>query len=166
VPRLLLVMVVLAVAVGARAGLAEPVEVGSDNMAPTLLRGDRVLLDKLTPLVGGVERGELVAFDGQGGLTLKRVVALAGDSVEIRDGELHVNGRRADEPWIDQRRIDGTWFGPVTVGAGQVFVLGDNRGGSIDSRSHGPVATDRLVGRVLVRLSPPVRAGRGRAPVT
>ncbi len=138
---------VLAAVLLVRAEVVEPVRVGSDSMAPTLRRGEHVLLDKL----GAVRRGDLVAFRSpqDGELTLKRAVAVAGQTVEIRDALLYVDGRLVHEPGIDADRIDGTYFGPVTVGPGQVFVLGDNRARSVDSRVYGGVPLDAVVGRAV-----------------
>ncbi len=72
----------------------------------------------------------------------------------MRDGRLFVNGKRVVEPYVVHAEVDGTYFGPVTVPEGQVFVLGDNRADSVDSRDFGAVGSDRLLGTVLVRLWP------------
>jgi signal peptidase I len=78
------------------------------------------------------------------------VVALAGDRVAIRDAALEVDDRPVIEPYVDASRIDGTYFGPVTIPRGTVFVMGDNRGSSIDSRDYGAVDLDQVFGTVLV----------------
>jgi signal peptidase I len=111
--------------------------VTSGSMSPTVRPGDRVLVDKLTPRFVDPGRGDLVTFHSpvNGDLLVKRVVAVAGDRVK--------------EPYVDYSRIDGTYFGPVTVPPDHLFVLGDNRFGSIDSRVYGPIATDAVTGRVL-----------------
>jgi signal peptidase I len=123
-------------------------------MRPTLRRGDDVLLDKLGPRLRDPRRRELVTFASpqDGALVLKRVVAVAGDTVEIRDAVLYVNDARVDEPEVDLAAFDATYFGPVCVPAGQVFVLGDNRAGSVDSRTYGGVDVDAVTGRVLFTL--------------
>jgi signal peptidase I len=77
----------------------------------------------------------------------------------MRDAALYVNNARVREPYVDHRSIDGTYFGPVRVPADTVFVLGDRRAGSIDSRAYGSVPVGALTGRVAVRLWPPVRTG-------
>jgi len=154
-------LVLAALAVGllllARTFVAEPMKIPSDSMAPTLRPGDQVLVDKLAYRDGDMPaRGDLVVFHDPrtAEITLKRVVAVAGDTVGIEDGSLAVNGRRPFEPYADQKAIDSVYFGPVTVGKGRFFVLGDNRANSVDSRSFGAVSTDRLIGRVLTRLWP------------
>jgi signal peptidase I len=153
--RVALLAVALLVLVLVRLFVAEPLRVDGASMAPTLRSGDVVLVQRL----GSVHTGQLlVLHDPQdGSLVVKRVVALDGQTVEIRDAYLYVDGVEVDEPYVDHSRIDGVYFGPVTVPAGEVFVLGDSRDGSIDSRVFGPVSVSAVVGRVLVRLWPPVR---------
>jgi signal peptidase I len=153
--RLVLLVVAALLLVTVRMFVAEPLRVDGDSMAPTLRSGDVALLRKFgTPHVGQV----VVLTDPQdGGPVVKRVVALGGQTVEIRDAYLYVDGAEVDEPFVDHSRIDGVYFGPVTVPAGDVFVLGDSRNGSIDSRIFGAVPASAVTGRVLVRLWPPVR---------
>jgi signal peptidase I len=136
---------------------AEPVAIPSDSMAPTLHPGDQVLVDKLGLRLTGVHRGDLVVFHrpSTGELMVKRVAALSGDEVGIEDGILVVNGQPVTERYLDQSRVDGVYYGPVTVAPGCVFMLGDNRANSVDSRTFGPVPAADLVGRVELRLWPP-----------
>jgi signal peptidase I len=96
-----------------------------------------------------------------GDLLVKRAVGLGGDRVAIEDGVLVVDGLVVCEPSIDPARQDGVWFGPVTVPAGEVFLMGDDRESSIDSRDFGPVPVADVVGRVGVRVWP----APGRLPV-
>jgi signal peptidase I len=130
----------------------EPLRVGSTSMSPTLSAGDQVLVEKVTrwwrpPLVH-----ELVVFrDPQHDeLVVKRVVARGGQTVGLEDGVLVVDGTAQVEPQVDVTRIDSTYFGPVTVPPDAVFVMGDNRGESIDSRTYGPIPVDDIVGRVAL----------------
>jgi signal peptidase I len=135
--------------------VAQPVRVSGDSMAPTLRSGDVVLVAR----PGGLRAGQLVLLRApdDGSTVVKRLVAVGGQTVEIRDAYLYVDGVRADEPYVDHDRIDGVYFGPSRVPAGSVFVLGDARNGSIDSRIFGAVPADRVTGRVVLRLWPPVR---------
>jgi signal peptidase I len=71
--------------------------------------------------------------------------------VALEDGVLHVDGVPQSEPGIDLKGVDSVYFGPVAVTEGAVFVMGDNRGDSIDSRTYGAIPIDELVGRVLFR---------------
>ena len=84
-----------------------------------------------------------------GGQTIKRVVAVAGQSVAIQDAELVVDGRTVDEPYVDHASIDGVYTATVTVPDGMVFVMGDHRETSIDSRAYGPIPTTAINGRLL-----------------
>jgi signal peptidase I len=126
--------------------------VGSESMSPTLATGDLVLVRHAQ---GPVHRGDVVAVeDPSGGAELvKRAVGLGGDEVSIEDGVLVVNGTPVCET-IDPDLIDGVYFGPETVPEGEMFLLGDHRDGSIDSRTYGTLSTDRLVGFVDARVWP------------
>ncbi|GAA2720389.1 signal peptidase I [Cellulomonas aerilata] len=132
----------------------EPLTVASPSMEPTLDVGSTVVVDKLTHRWRGVDVGDVVVFTDpeDGDDAVKRVVALAGQTVALRDAVLHVDGVAVDEPQVDLSRIDGTWFGPVTVPEASVFVLGDSRGVSIDSRTYGSVPLDAVEGRVIAAI--------------
>jgi signal peptidase I len=162
-PRaLVVVLAVVAIALVLRAFVAEPFSIPSDSMSPTLTRGDHVLVDKLAYRGGGEPRaGELVVFHapGTGDIMLKRVVAVGGQTVGIEDGLLVVDGRKPREPYADADAIDSVFFGPVRVPEGSVFVLGDNRLDSKDSRSLGAVPADEVIGRARARIWPPSRWG-------
>ena len=139
-----------------RAAALEPVQVSSASMEPTLHVGSTVLVDKLSIHWRHLAPGDLVIFtspdDGED--TVKRVVALAGQTVSLDDAVLHVDGVAVDEPQVDLSRIDGTYFGPVTVPQGSVFVLGDARDVSIDSRTYGAIPLRDVAGRVLATIPP------------
>ncbi|MFM6851313.1 MAG: signal peptidase I [Terrabacter sp.] len=161
--------------------VVQPVRVASDSMSPTLTPGDQVLLlkqpwagpvargdvvvldgsrwsDRATAAAssGGAvglspERVDAAVRAVRGTSMVKRVVGLGGDTVELADGALVVNGTSMVEPFVDLESVDGVWFGPVTVPADAVFVLGDARGGSVDSRDLGAAGLDAVEGRVLGR---------------
>ena len=142
--------------------VVEPFYVPSGSMEPTLKPGDRVLAAKSAYRFSNPHRGDLVVFKDPRNPEedlIKRVVGLPGDTVAIRDAVLYINGQREMEPYVDYPMIDATYFGPVKVPAGKVFVMGDNRGNSVDSRSFGPVPEDNLLGKVFMRFWPPGRAG-------
>ncbi len=95
-------------------------------MEPTLHPGSVVLVDKIGPRLRGVHREDVVVFASpqDGRESVKRVVAVAGQQVAIRDAELYVDDVLVVEPQVDHSRVDGLYFGPVTVPDGAVFVLG------------------------------------------
>ncbi|WP_454811303.1 signal peptidase I [Paenarthrobacter nitroguajacolicus] len=139
------------VMLAARLWLVEPLIVSSDSMEPTIASGAVVFLFKPGVATGGLESGVVVAFASpvDGRTVIKRVVAQEGQSVAIRDAELYVDGVAVPEPFVDHGRIDATYFGPQKVPPGSVFVLGDNRGVSIDSRDFGAVPVKAIQGILL-----------------
>jgi signal peptidase I len=153
--RIALLAAAALVLVLVRAFVAEPVRVAGDSMAPTLRSGDVVLVNRIGhPRVG---QPLLLRDPSDGRPVVKRLVAVGGQTVEIRDAYLYVDGVPVDEPYVDHSRIDGVYFGPSTVPEGSVFVLGDSRDGSIDSRVFGPVRADAVTGGIVLRLWPPMR---------
>ncbi|MEU4090563.1 signal peptidase I, partial [Streptomyces aureus] len=136
----------------------EPVRVESTSMEPTLRAGDHLLVDDRAYDHAPPRRGDLVVFDGSGTPLVKRVVAVGGDTVAIEDGVLEVDGRLVREPTVDPATVDGMYYGPSRVPDGTVFVLGDNRRHSVDSRQFGPVPVTKVTGRVVLRWWP--RSGR------
>lgn len=142
--------------------------VGSGSMIPTLkvghgtLQKDRVLINKLAYDFGEPRRGDIALFEnveGGGDDLIKRVIAVEGDTVEIRHGTLYVNGKRRAEPYLKRRPKDLRSFGPETVPEDHIFVMGDNRALSYDSRYFGPVPEDKLIGEAVLRYWPVDRVG-------
>ena len=134
-------IVILALLLGLRLWVVEPLAVSSTSMEPTVSRGSTIFVLKFHPSADALTAGRLVVFSNpeDGHPTIKRVIAVGGQQVAILDAILYVDGFRVSEPFVDHSRIDGTYFGPVTVPMGRVFVLGDNRAVSIDSRDFGAV---------------------------
>jgi signal peptidase I len=130
------------------------------SMFSTLDEGDRVLVNKLSYRLGDVDRGDVIVFERPANVTdteikdlIKRVVALPGETVEGRDGAVYVDGRRLKETYLD----DGTEtsdFPAKKIGEGKLWVMGDNRTNSEDSRVFGPIDDDLVVGRAFVRVWP------------
>lgn len=136
--------------------VVEPVRVRSDSMEPTVPSGAVLLIDKVTLRARDPHRGEIVvASDPRTGASIvKRVVAIGGDSVGIDNGQLVVNGVKIVEHYINNDGMDGFYFGPDVVPPGHVFLLGDHRATSEDSRAFGPVDVDAVDGRLLATLWP------------
>ncbi len=154
----------VAVALVLRAFLFQAYWIPSESMDATLMTNDRVLVNKISYDVHAVHRGDVVVFertDAQPGEIrdlIKRVIALEGETIEGRANQLFINGELLIEPYlaIDELTTD---FGPVTVPDGHVFMMGDNRDESFDSRFFGTVDADRIVGRAFVIFWPFSRAG-------
>lgn len=163
------VLLVLVGVVGSdlvRSCVAEPYTVASTSMEPELKDGNRLVVDKLAYRFGEVGRGDVVVFDTSrvsdetvplGETLVKRVVGLPGETVQAVDGVVLVDGVPLPEPSPGTPKTPS--FGPVQVPDGSVFVLGDNRVVSIDSRTFGPVPADAIIGRVDAVLWPPGDAG-------
>jgi len=156
-PGVLLVLVLvgaLLVGLVVRSFVLRPLTVSSTSMEPTLCPGDRVLVDLWDPDIDDLSRGDLVALrPGRSEVpVVKRVVGLPGDEVKIKDALLYVNDQLVDEPYVDHKAIDALFYGPVVVPGDSFLVLGDARAVSIDSRVYGPVAADRLIGTVAMRI--------------
>jgi signal peptidase I len=137
----------------------------SESMVPTLQKGDRVLVNRISYKLHDVNRGDVVVFERPPGLPdtsikdlIKRVIGLPGDTVEGRNGRIVINGQYLNEPYLGANVITST-FGPVKVGDGMYFVMGDNRQASEDSRVFGPIAEKLIVGRAFVKIWPLNRIG-------
>lgn len=132
----------------------------SGSMEETLQVGDRVLVNKLSYQFGDIDRGDIVVFHkpenaGESEVDdfIKRVIALPGETIRTLDGIVYIDDRPLSEPYLEPGVVT-TSLEPVTVPDGYVFVMGDNRGSSRDSRFFGPVPTDSIVGEAFVRLWP------------
>ena len=130
-------------------------------MEPTLVPGERVLMDSAWYRLSSPKRGDIIAFrtseDKKASIHIKRVIALPGETEQIRDGQILINGEVYNEkdefPAITNAGLASE---PITVGKGQYFVLGDNRNNSEDSRHNGMglVDSDRIVGKLWFTISP------------
>ena len=131
--------------------LVEAVRVRSDSMSPSYQAADVVVVDKITYRFRDPRIDEVVVTeDPRTGQTIvKRVVAVGGDSIGIDDGRLVRNGQVVFDATVDNDNMDGYFHGPVVVPEGEVFLLGDNRDTSLDSRSFGTVPVDDVQGRVV-----------------
>lgn len=152
------------VALVLRAALFQAFWIPSESMETTLLINDRVLVNKLSYRLHDVHRGDVVVFvrredePGQYRDLIKRVIGLPGDTVQARENVVSVNGSTMVEPYLDPG-ITTSDFGPVVVPEDQVFVMGDNRNDSYDSRNFGTIEEDRIVGRAFVLFWPVNRLG-------
>ncbi|WP_326557152.1 signal peptidase I [Micromonospora sp. NBC_01796] len=129
--------------------------VASTSMEPSLRVSDRVLVDRLGFRLSHLNRGDVVLFRQPGDATsLQRVVGLPGDLLSCAGGRLHRNGVPAEEQYLRAGAEVVTDCEPVTVPEGAVYVMGDDRAISRDSRTYGPVSDGDVTGRVVTRLWP------------
>jgi signal peptidase I len=135
--------------------LAQATRVYGSSMEPNLHTDQRLVVEKVTYRLHGPRRGDVVVLrmpDRGPELLIKRIVGLPNEIVEIRNGTLYVDHQPLDEPYLV--RSTGSTYGPTLVPDGNVFVMGDNRGASNDSRVFGPVPIDRIVGRAWLSYWP------------
>jgi signal peptidase I len=135
--------------------VAQAMVIEGPSMRPNLNYGQRVMVEKITyRFFHGPRRGDVVIVDvpGEGEPLIKRVVALSGERVEVRGGQVWINGELLEERWATHQ--GGPNYPSTLVPPLHVFVLGDNRGSSRDSRSFGAVSVDRLVGRAWLLYWP------------
>lgn len=150
----------------------------SESMVPTLKINDRVLVNKLSYRLHDVNRGDIIVFERPEGESndqvkdlIKRVIALPGESLVINDNKIYINGQQLAEPYLPAGTINtpgpggATWThkcttdDPCVVPEGTVWVMGDNRTNSKDSRYIGPIPEDKIVGRAFVTVWPFDRIG-------
>ncbi|MDQ3916088.1 MAG: signal peptidase I [Actinomycetota bacterium] len=179
-----LVVIAFVVALLIKTFLLQAFYIPSASMEPTLVEGDRVLVEKVSYRFGEPARGQVVVFEKEfvsltppeddpfwediasalkglfgfptGGTQdfIKRVMAIEGDTIEGREGKVYVNGEPVDEPYLAEG-TETSAFGPVEVPDGMIFVMGDNRGNSDDSRAFGPIPVEEVVGHAFLLLWPP-----------
>jgi signal peptidase I len=148
--------------------LAQATRVEGQSMEPNLHTDQRIVVEKLTYRFQSPERGDIVvlkSLDGSRELLIKRVIALPGETVEVHGGEVWINGQPLDEPYLD---VDGLCQVPQmslcemssrTVPEGHIFVMGDNREHSNDSRAFGAVPFENIVGHAWLSYWPPEKIG-------
>jgi signal peptidase I len=135
--------------------LAQPTRVHGQSMEPNLHTDQRLVVEKISYHLHGPRRGDIVVFDiadQSDELLIKRVVGLPGETVEIRNGQVFIDGTPLDEPYLIQKTRGR--LAPVTVPPLHVFVLGDNRSFSNDSRSFGAVPIENILGRAWLSYWP------------
>ena len=184
-----LIFVALAVAILVKTFVIQAFYIPSESMVPTLEVGDRVFVSKFMFDGGDVARGDVIVFEnpnpgelpdrsgvssvlhwlGEGiGLAqpenedfIKRVIGLPGETIEIKENVVYIEGEPLDEPYLtEEARSSNGDLEPTTVPDGEVFVMGDNRGNSADSRyGLGTVPLDLVIGKAFVLIWPPSHVG-------
>jgi signal peptidase I len=127
------------------------------SMEPNVHAGQYLFIDKLLYGWGEPRRGDIIVLrppDAPGEIYLKRVIGLPAETVQVVAGVVLINGQALEEPWVLRPFPQSNW-GPAKVGDNELFVLGDNRPGSRDSRYFGMLTDDRVVGRAFLCYWPP-----------
>lgn len=160
----LLVLLAFALAQGIKAFIVQPFVIPTGSMRPTIMEEDRVLAEKISyRFIRDPQVGDIVVFDdpmSQHPQLIKRVIATAGQTVDIRDDVVYIDGEPLDEPYVHGKpTVPGTVPLPVTVPEGQVWLMGDNRPNSGDSRFFGPRPVSTVRGRAFWTYWPPTRFG-------
>ncbi len=148
--------------------IAQSFLVQGASMEPSLHNGERLLVDKVTYRLREPRRGEIIVFrypSDPRRKFIKRVMGLPGDQIEVRRHTVYLNGEPLEESYINGPTYGD--YGPIVVPEDTVFVLGDNRNNSDDSRfpDVGPVPDRLIVGRAMVMFWPPMRIGIVHVPV-
>lgn len=149
------IVVAIVVALIVRLFVFEITRVDGPSMLPTLHTDEQILVNKLSYAFGGQpQRMDVIIckYEGYDSYFVKRVVGLPGESISIKDGELYINGKVIEDNNKLEKITDD--FGPVTVPEGHVFVMGDNRNDSMDSRQVGAIPLDDVVGHAMVIVWP------------
>jgi signal peptidase I len=173
------IAIAIAAVLAIKAWVVNPYRIPSSSMEPTLhcaapevgclaARSDRVLANRFAYRFIEPERGDIVVFHtppaaaeecpAPGGVFVKRLIGLPGDTVEIREDQLYVNDEPLPEPYVNGGEV-GDPFGPVTIREDEYLMLGDNRDASCDSRMWGTVPRENLIGPVFARYWPVRRIG-------
>ena len=163
------VVVAISAAMLIRVFLFQQYYIDGPSMQTTLMPEDRVLVNKMSYKLHDIHRGDVIVFDRvtndvQHDDLIKRVLGLAGETLEIRSCIVYINGVQVDEPYLNPEQTSQvepsarcgshTDMAPVVVPEEMVFVMGDNRVQSFDSRDFGPIDTDKVRGRAFVVIWP------------
>jgi signal peptidase I len=159
----LVVLVGLAfvLAMGIRGFVVQPFWIPTGSMIPTLEVDDRVLANKFVYRFSSPAPGDIVVFpspNGDGSDLIKRVIAVEGQTIDIQNGQVFVDGEALSEEFVNEAAPDdSTLAEPITVPTDHVFLMGDNRANSADSRVFGPQPESALLGKAFMVYWPPAR---------
>jgi len=149
--------------------LYQPVKVEGTSMNPLLSDQERIFINKFVYRFEPIERGDVVVFWyplDRSKSFIKRVVGLPGETIEIRDGHLYINGDELADQYVPAGYIDSSNYGPRKIPLGEYFVMGDHRDSSNDSRVFGPVSRSFIYGKAVFAYWPVDHFGSLTTPST
>ncbi len=158
--KIIIISIVLSLLV--KTYVAEARFIPSESMLPTLKIGDHLIIDKISyeiKGIGDIQRGDIVVFDPPASANskneipfIKRIIGLPGETLSIKNGTVYINGEPLDEPYIlEKPRVD---FKPFIIPDNTIFLMGDNRNNSFDSRYWGPLPIENIIGKAEFRYYP------------
>jgi signal peptidase I len=154
--------------------ICQPNKIQGASMEPTFYTGEYIFTSKVTYKFRPLERGDVVVIHAPENYEIeyiKRVIGLPGDTLLFKEGEVYLNGNKLTEPYISDKtpvwgfRAYAKEDQPFVIAKGEVFVLGDNRPKSKDSREFGPIPISSIIGQVFYRYFPTTRMGPINNPV-
>lgn len=169
---MVVIAIALIVAMLVRLFLLQQFYISGPSMETTMFSDNRVLVSKLSYKIGEIDRGDVVVFDRatmngsqiEHDDLIKRVIGLGGETIEIRDCSVYIDGKKLEETYLPSRDMGlenlsdrcGVVSMPVTtIENDEVFLVGDNRPQSFDSRMFGPIKKDLIIGQAFVLIWPP-----------
>lgn len=163
VETVITVAVAILLSQAVRAFLVEGYKTPTGSMIPTIQTQDFTLFSKISYRFQEPVRGDIVTLDDPQGvlpMIMKRVIAIEGQTVDVRDGQVWVDGKPLDEPYTHGKPTrPGTIPMPVRIPEGSAWVMGDNRTNSLDSRYFGPVPLSTIHAKAVLTYWPPARWG-------
>jgi len=149
--------------------LYQPVKVEGTSMSPLLSDQERIFINKFVYHFEPIDHGDVVVFWyplDRSKSFIKRVIAVPGDTIEIREGHLYLNGDEVREAYVPKSYLDENSYAPRRMGPDEYFVMGDHRDSSNDSRMFGPVSRDYIYGKAVFAYWPADHFGSLTSPST
>ena len=149
--------------------LYQPVKVEGTSMNPLLSDQERIFINKFIYHFAPIDRGDVVVFWyplDRSKSFIKRIVGLPGETIEIRSGEVYVNGKELQDQFVPPSYLDGSTYGPIEITQDEYFVMGDHRDSSNDSRVFGPVPRQYIYGKAVFAYWPVDHFGSLTLPST
>lgn len=147
IPYALVIIVVVLI----RTFLVTPIKVNGTSMVDTLQHGDTMILNKIGMKINGIKRFDIVVIETEESYLIKRVIGLPGETIEYKDGKLYINDKEYKDPYYKDNTLD---FERKKIPKDCYFVMGDNRGNSIDSRIIGTIKEKTILGTTKLIIFP------------